>query len=242
MGRALNSSESESPLDVNIESVLPGVHVRFTNIEDRIEDNNVSLHLIYNQQQAAIATNDERHSLFVEAARWFSNRLGDGVDGSPPVVQAAAVFGEERMEGEGLEAPPEYQEATSDNEVPPSARIWRPCRSHVSMTSLWNEYYGMGAFQDKPVVGGIDALEQTYGNGKWRKHIVKSESKFFTRFKNVALAARSYIEVGEKPIDEGLGELDVIFEQEAKSAVPNMLLWFQANNYFVKRAKRGKRW
>jgi hypothetical protein len=69
MGRALNSSESESPLDVNIESVLPGVHVRFTNIEDRIEDNNVSLHLIYNQQQAAIATNDERHSLFVEAAR-----------------------------------------------------------------------------------------------------------------------------------------------------------------------------
>jgi hypothetical protein len=238
MHQALNSAESESPLDANLESVLPGVHVRFSNIENKIEDNNQSLHLIYNQQEAAIAANDERHSLFVEAARWFSNRLGDG---SPPGAQAAAVFGEERMEGEGLEVPQE-EEPTSHNEVPPDARIWRPCRSHASMTSLWNEYYGIGVFQDKPVVGGIDFLEQTYGNGKWRKHIVKSESKFFTRFKNVTLAARSYMEVGEKSIDEGLGELDVIFEQEAKSAVPNMLLWFQANNYFVKRAKRGKRW
>jgi hypothetical protein len=234
MRQALDSAESDSPLDATLESVLPGVHVRFSNIDNKIEENNESLHLIYNKQEAAIAANDERHALFVEAARWFSNRLGDG---SPPVAQAAAVFGDESME----EA--HHQEPTSDNEgVPSEARIWRPCRSHASMTSLWNEYYGMGAFQDKPVVGGIEFLEQHYGNGKWRKHIVKSESKFFTRFKNVALAARAYIEVGEKSIDEGLGELDAIFEQEAKSAVPNMLLWFQANNYFVKRAKRGKRW
>jgi hypothetical protein len=238
MLQALNSAKSESPLDVTLESVLPGVHVRFSNIENKIEQNNESLHLIYNQQEAAIAANDERHLLFVEAAQWFSERLGSG---SPPVAQAAAVFGEERMEGERLEDE-EAPTPTRDNEVPPDARIWRPCRSHASMTSLWNEYYGIGVFQDKPVVGGIDVLEQTYGNGKWRKHIVKSESKFFTRFKNVALAARSYIEVGEKSIDEGLGELDIIFEVEAKLAVPNMLLWFQENNYFVKRAKRGKRW
>lgn len=102
--RALNSAESESALYATLQSVLPCVHVRFSNKENKIDR-------IYKQEEAAIAANDERKLLFVVAARWFSNQLGDG---SPPVAQAAAVFGEERMEGERLEVPQE--DLTSDNE------------------------------------------------------------------------------------------------------------------------------
>ena len=100
----MNSAESESALDATLESVLPGAHVQFSNKENNIDR-------IYKQEEAAIAANDEQNLLFVVAARWFSNRLGDG---SPPVAQVAAVLGEERMEGERLEVPQE--DLTSDNE------------------------------------------------------------------------------------------------------------------------------
>jgi hypothetical protein len=65
---ALNSAESESSLDVKLKSVLPGVHVWFSNIEGKIEQGNQSLHQVYNQQVVVIAANVKRHSQFVEAS------------------------------------------------------------------------------------------------------------------------------------------------------------------------------
>ena len=139
MHLALNLAKSEeTPLDVVLEFVLPGVHVRFSNIEGQIEQNNDSLHLIYNKLEEAVAASNKRHLQLVEASQLFSNHLSNG---SSLVAQAADVFAEERMEGERAEVPQEESSPTpiSDDEMPPEARIWRPTRSHASMMALWKE-------------------------------------------------------------------------------------------------------
>ena len=85
---------------------------------------------------------------------------------------------------------------------------------HVRMSNpvktvrlLYDEFYGIGEFEGKPIFGGFAALERDYKN-RWRKGWNGAESKFFSRCTQLV----NYIaSEGEGKREEAIEKLGYIY-------------------------------
>jgi hypothetical protein len=67
---------------------------------------------------------------------------------------------------------------------------------HSNATSMYNEWFGLGVFSNKPIEGGIDAAERVHQTA-WRRHFNVAENKQFSRLKIVIAAMQQLIISGE---------------------------------------------
>jgi hypothetical protein len=83
-------------------------------------------------------------------------------------------------------------------------------RSHKSVQSFYNEYYGLEDFDGVPISGGLLAMEEKFG-AKWRKS-VRGGAKHMSRLKAVmrAIADMTVLEGGS--IDRSIVVLDGVFQ------------------------------
>ena len=51
-----------------------------------------------------------------------------------------------------------------------------------SATHLWNVWYGIGAYKNVPMDGGVDGLGSNHGND-WRKNYQTRNTRMFSRYK-----------------------------------------------------------
>jgi hypothetical protein len=234
-------ANDESPLDANLQSVLPGVHQRLEVQREEISclrgdigrltvavENHT---LVFNDKvEEIISMNDEKMEVLGRMHIMVGSRLlGETVEGegspssSPPSSPPPRPPPTSRRVGEGDEAP-KYHLALSPK----------------SLFAIYNEWYGGGPdFQDIPVPGGIAALENKF-KARWRRHFEPNEVKDFSRRRMCINAISAYA------TREGISEvraidlLNTIYEEDAKKKVPTMADIVQNMGLIEKKNKRGK--
>jgi len=83
-----------------------------------------------------------------------------------------------------------------------------------SATALWQAWYGVGRYLNKPIPGGVDALV-SQRKTHWRKEYENSENRMFSRFKQVIACMKE--EKKDKPDLLFLKEMDVLYQTAAKA-------------------------
>ena len=220
-------NENFSPLDATLESVLPRLHHQcfvamagpvkaldrkivpgFENLDDKVDglaDHFTDLQA-YNQHDAQLAD----HLLTI------ATRLGTPA-GSTSTLRPP--FSPSRPQQQVQQSP----SRRSDNQ-PPSpdrARHHRMVLKHNSIQKLRDEWYGLGDCLDKPVVGGIAAIETLY-KSKWRTHFSASEKKYFSRSQIVIRAINTTCDECDEPFEETIGSFEVAYEVDAKFSIAKM--------------------
>ena len=110
---------------------------------------------------------------------------------------------------------------------------------HHSIQSLWNEWYGLEECEDKPVVGGISAMERQH-KSKWRKHFSPSEKKYFSRSQIVIRAINTTCDECDEPFEETIGSFEVACEVDAKFSIAKKATIVQNLGLVTRKKSRGK--
>ncbi len=247
---ALND-ENVSPLDATLESVMPGVHQRFVAMDgtlktldrkivsgfeklDTIDTKVDGLADHFNYLQA---NNRERDGNYADHLRTLAARLRAG-DGSSPPPFSPPTRPQQQVQQQS-------PSRVGDNQPPPSpadaasGRRHRMVPKHHSIQSLFDEWYGLGDSLDKPVVGGIAALETRY-KSKWRNHFSASEKKLFSRSQMVIRGILTTVENTDETLDTVINSFELPYEVDAKMSMAKMATIVQEYGLVTKKKPRGK--
>jgi hypothetical protein len=169
---------------------MPGVHQRFLAMDgtlktldqkivsgfekrDTIDTKVDGLADHFNYLQA---NNRERDGNYADHLQTLAARLRAG-DGSSPPPFSPPTRPQQQVQQQS-------PSRVGDNQPPPSpddaasGRRHRMVPKHHSIQSLFDKWFGLEDSLDKPVVGGIAALETGY-KSKWRNHFSASEKNTF---------------------------------------------------------------
>jgi hypothetical protein len=234
--------ENVSPLDATLESVMPGVHQRFVALEGHVKKQEREMIVRLDKLDTSIEkgftdlqeTNRGRDTLLAHHLMMMAGGL---VSPASPTAQ---------------QQPPET------NRWPPTSpprRLLAPSPSlagdggsrhhrmvlkHHSIQSLWNEWYGLEDCEDKPVVGGIAAIER-HQKSKWRKHFSPSEKKHFSRSQIVIRSIHTASEATDETLVRTIEEFEDVYLVRAKKSMATMATIVQELGLVTKKRARGKR-
>jgi hypothetical protein len=206
MRNALNSSRN--PADASIDAVLPGVHDRLAALQNSVETTRTTL----TDRMMTMCSDLKDHvdelnkSSRLELAAQFATvavNLVEGQHGRKAEREAPLL---------GTLGRQEEEEEHSD-----LARVSGHRMSHSpgSITSLYNEYYGLEFYEGVPIEGGIAEVEKIYKN-KWRKNYIGGELMHFSRIQRIIKAVNDKVKGGTE-LCKVLEEYDGLFNDEQKS-------------------------
>ena len=110
---------------------------------------------------------------------------------------------------------------------------------HMSLQSIYDEWYGLEAFEGYPIEGGIEALEKKYKN-KWRDHFQNGQRIQFGRTKAIVMAINNCATATNVSISTVIDELQPIYVGECKSSVAKMCDYVKKEKMVGKGKARGK--
>jgi hypothetical protein len=110
---------------------------------------------------------------------------------------------------------------------------------HHSIQSLWNEWYGLEDCKDKPLVGGIAAMERQQ-KSKWRKHFSPAEKKHFSRSQIVIRSINTAREASNQTVETTITAFEEVYEVRAKLSMAKMATLVQEFGLVTKKKSRGK--
>jgi hypothetical protein len=110
---------------------------------------------------------------------------------------------------------------------------------HHSIQSLWNEWYGLEDREDKPVAGGIAAMERHH-KSKWRKHFSPSEKKHFSRSQIVIRSINTACNASGETMEKTIKAFEEEYEVRAKLSMAKMAIIVQELGLVTKKKQRGK--
>jgi hypothetical protein len=86
-----------------------------------------------------------------------------------------------------------------------------------SATALWDAWYGVGLFRNKPIEGGIAALEDKYKR-EWRRDYDENQRRMFSRYKK---SVEMMVKEKDKRTDleAFLGEMDALYKRNKALAI-----------------------
>jgi hypothetical protein len=234
---------ADSPLDHNVESVLPGVHSRLSSMQNEISGVRGDVqNVVTNFGELNETLIDVKELLTVRDSEMAANllRLASRLcpePRSPPQMLStrppASVVG--TLQEQAMEA----TATTRDSVAMPRGHHLRP--KHTTIHTMYHEWFGLEDFGGIPVSGGIDFCELQW-RSKWRFHFNAAEKQHFSRFKAIIVGIQAKQERESVDLDVALEELDAIFrDDEVKKSTANMAKWLkQENGYIAKKKRRGK--
>jgi hypothetical protein len=110
---------------------------------------------------------------------------------------------------------------------------------HHSIQSLWKEWYGLEDCQDKPVVGGIAAMERQQ-KAKWRKHFSPSKKKSFSRSQIVIRSINTACGASDATMEKTIEAFEEVYEVQAKLSMAKMAIIVQELGLVTEKKHRGK--
>jgi hypothetical protein len=226
--------KKDSPLDANLQSVLPGVHHRLE---------------VHREELGCLRGDVGRLTMAVELSMQVFNEKVDDIIamneeknkvlGRMHIMVGSRLLGEASADGEGSppSSPPPRPSAPRQPDDCPKYHL---SPSPKTFFAIYNEWYGGGPdFEDIPVPGGIAALELKF-KARWRKHFAPHEIKEFSRRRMCINAIDVYAAREGVSNAAAIGRLSTIFEEEGKKKVPIMANLMQSMGLIEKKKKRGK--
>jgi hypothetical protein len=96
----------------------------------------------------------------------------------------------------------------------PSGYGHRPSKTFDSVQAMYDEYFGLNAFDGVPIKGGLDALEKRFKTC-WRQDFTPGEVQHYSRFCRVVKTVVGIQQSG-KTIDNAIKELEPLYSAANK--------------------------
>jgi hypothetical protein len=116
-----------------------------------------------------------------------------------------------------------------------------PKPTYVLIHELFDEFYGLGEFEGKPVAGGLAKLEEMF-KAKWRQGYTGGQKKEWSRLTQTIVGINGYI--GELGGDtaKALDDLNVVFQEKdgVNHTTSKMVKYMQERGLLVKGMPRGR--
>ena len=240
--------QEENPYDASMEKCLPGVNLRFQHAEEQRQQqheavlealNIINTNVLANQQKLM-----ERESHFprllgealVETGNSVIARAcGDSVQTlSPPRVTGTTLDGKSPEQTSPVELPSPLEELQNVPPHKPDPSLIRMAVKHGTLTSLWNEWFGLANYADD--FGGVHGRNQNCPG--WRKS-AKIDNSLFSRHKRIVTAISEEAKrTGQQPEDI-IREWEPLF-QRANLVTGNFVVALQQLGKIKVRQSRGK--
>jgi hypothetical protein len=88
-----------------------------------------------------------------------------------------------------------------------------PKPNYSSMNEMFNEFYGLGMFEDKPVPGGFAKLEEVFKT-KWRQGFSRGQKKEWSRLTMTIRGINKHIDELGGDRARALDNLDITFQEK----------------------------
>jgi hypothetical protein len=243
----------EVRIDATVESILPGVHQRFEQIntsigelqkemKEEFKNNGDDIQIIAGAMDGMIrAQNQDRKSMATTCLQMAQRLLGEGKQVA--VCNVAKGLGEGDGDDDGQKKRPAADASPQGKSEEPSSKRARATDSYLRLgllpkynllLDLWEEWHGLGRFADDDLVGGFAKLEEEL-KSKWRKHL---DSQHVSRIKRIVVGIKERMHSQCETFEEAMEHLETIFQEEACS-ISNMVSWMQRAGLLEKRAQRG---
>lgn len=257
------ASADTSILDHSVESVLPGVHQYLTSLHSevratRTEVSGLTESCSHATIQKAVKEAVQQclgpallpytslaNSLNLMAASFRSGLqvptaasvgLGNPLD-SPP-NQASPMEEDEEEEAAGQASSPS---SPSQSHRLQDAVGHHPKPTYLSMNELFNEFYGLGRFEGKPVPGGFAELEKLFKT-KWRQGFSRGQKKEWSQLTLTIRGINQHIEELGGDTPRALDNLDLVFQDKGgvNHTTSKMVTYMQEKGLLVKGRARGR--
>ena len=191
----IHLEQSKSPWDNSFEQFNQGLNAKLSGIQSNLsgcrsihERNSSMLTQISAQSNMAVfreTIKSELRSIFGDAASVLADRMTGGRD--IPVRREAQARGNVACSFDrvprrtSIHAGGQFKTSTLSPSGPyPGFGYQLP--TVQSATELWNVWYGLGKYKNKPIPGGVDSLEFQRCND-WRRGYAKRHTRMFSRYR-----------------------------------------------------------
>lgn len=244
----------KSPLDADLEKVLPGLNQKLHASQNAVTELGCSLNFRMDRVEQAVTTGFNNIQSRLEAWKEDKNKMIGNVlvqAGTSLLTQnAGATTTDNDLSPYELQELPELnlpklsEPFVSSTKVKKSKHMqstlsldeactFRLRSRHDSLRSLWNEWHGSEALFDK--YGGVDGRNKKYG-AAWRRHLNKTQ---YSRNKQIVSGIMASAKRLECYPEHLMDEWQSIYEQCSLS--PGVFIRkMQADGIFVKKAAQGK--
>jgi hypothetical protein len=224
-----STSMVESPLDSNLESVLPGVHSRLSAMQNNMAEGfKLSAEAMLLFEARDIKRDEARELKTVQnnekLARLFRTAADTFVE-SPVGTSERTEGGGGGGGGEPRTTNSNRQQAAasslSEDALFDLAKRSKMAPRHLSLESVYFEWFGLETFKDKPIVGGLEKCEKLF-QSKWRKGRTHGEKKHFSRLKRVMEGIENKARTDGVDLAEVLDSLSEIYQKDCKKSIALM--------------------
>ena len=116
----------------------------------------------------------------------------------------------------------------------PAIQNFRFVSQHNNLKGLWDEWHGLGEFDNQPVAGGVAKLEELYGT-KWRP---KSVQQRVSRQGRICAGIKKKAEGETKTIDEVCNQLHEKYTIELNRNMRRFVEYLQQEGWIAVHARR----
>lgn len=227
-------SHSAEAQNATVDSVLPGVVGRLNSLEQAVRQNT-------DQMQAGKMDVDEK---FEDLKEVIPQMVRDTFLGTWQTVLSGmtSMVGELRLStaaGGGISPSAAAAVPNEHTLLPETFPNFVFHAQHNNLRSLWDEWYGLGAFNNEPVVGGVAALEETHG-AKWRPKGKGNMQQRISRQGRICLGLGKKSEAEGKSVYEVCDELDVKY-LECNRNLRKFVEFLQEENWIPRQQRRGRK-
>ena len=219
-------STAVSPMDYNVQAVLPGVNSRLNALQHQ-NDQLLRLAQQQHQQQLQFQKSvDDKMALMLE-------KIGLGFVGAAASLRAGTSNDYERPSVR-RRIEEEHTRTTTNNDGDElNDVIGHPLvTKHYNLQSMYDEWFGLNKFEGKPIAGGIAALEKKFKT-QWRKRDVKKANRV-SRQKRICEKLRTMNE------DE-FNEWDKWYKEGTNSCIADFVPFLQAKGLLRIQQNRGRK-
>jgi Transcriptional activator of glycolytic enzymes len=243
--------DEKSPLDANLESVLPGVHQwqqanfqAVNRLNDRVDAfaevvatgiNTLITKLDLTEQQRA-----EQHNRLAQLLEFGSHVLRNGPSAGCARTSVNTLTNGERSPVSAESPAGETNDTAgtalivSEDEDVDRHKTYRMRPRHQRLIELYQEWIGAGDFQDDH--GGIEGRNKKFG-AKWRQHLT---TYVYSRTERTIKGIRAYADRKGISAYDACEQLQEQYEKHCKCSVANMVTYFTSKDLLTKRKPRGK--
>ena len=223
-------STSVSPMDYNVQAVLPGVNSRLNALQHQ---NDQMLRLVQQQQQQQQQLLQFQQSANAKLALMLE-KIGLGFVGVADSLRAGTSNEYERPSvRRRIQEEPTRTTTTNNDGDELHQVIGHPLVvKHYNLQSMYDEWFGLNKFEGKPIAGGIAALEKKYKT-QWRKRDAKKANRV-SRQKRICEKLRTMNE------DE-FNEWDKWYKEDTNSCIADFVPFLQAKELLPIKQNRGRK-
>jgi hypothetical protein len=215
-----------SPLNHSVEAVLPGLHQRWAQTHNLVTGVKEDLKTMKTDIKEQADRMEQSNQSQKESLSDFLVQFGESLRTERPSRRQVSV----------ATSPGQMEEESS---LRPPTIHYNLKQTHDSVSDIYDEWWGIGEYEGKPIRGGFDALERQF-KSRWRRHFDGGQVKHISRIKIILQALSSLSEMDGYSQEMAMNELDAVYCGECKKYITRLETYIKSKGWYQKKKRRGK--